>query len=200
LTKFFPQTDVFIVDSFPIPVCDFKRAKSSKSALKWADASGTLATYGKCATKSLDVFFGFRGSLITRGDGLPVDFAIASADRDDREVLPVLSERGNYPILLGDKGYISKTLQAELLETENTCLLPTLRSNQKQQYPEAFRKLQVRLRRRSVLSLASTQAQRGGLNEDTQIYMVFDFGFVRFLQFSSKNGFRARGTSRSTGV
>ena len=50
--------------------------------------------------------------------------------------------------LAGDKGYISQQLQADLLVTEGTVLLPTLRSNQKQQYPERFRKLQVPLRRR----------------------------------------------------
>ena len=83
LTVYFPKTDVFLVDSFPIPICDFKRAKASRSDLKWADASGTLATYGHCATKSLATFFGFRGSLITTVNGVPVDFAIASADIDD---------------------------------------------------------------------------------------------------------------------
>ena len=66
LRTYFPQTDVFIVDSFPIPICDLKRAKSSTSDLKWADASGCLATYGTCATKGLGTFFGFRGHLITR--------------------------------------------------------------------------------------------------------------------------------------
>lgn len=79
---------------------------------------------------------------------MPVDFAITSADIDDREVVPLLSESGQYPILLGDKGYVSESLQDELLETENTCLLATLRRNQKQQYPVDFRKLQVRVRRR----------------------------------------------------
>ena len=59
LTQYFPKQNVFIVDSFPIPLCDFKRAKSSKSDLKWADATGTLATYGHCATKGLGTFFGF---------------------------------------------------------------------------------------------------------------------------------------------
>ena len=148
LTEYLPKTDVFIVDSFPIPICDFKRAKASKSDFKWADGTGTLATYGHCATKSLGTFFGFRGTLITTVMGVPVDFGIASADIDDRDVLPYLAQRGEYRILLGDKGYISQQLQAELIETENTVLLPTLRSNQKQQYSESFRKLQVRLRRR----------------------------------------------------
>ena len=86
--------------------------------------------------------------MITTVDGLPVDFAVASADIDDREVLPLLSERGRYPIILGDKGYISEQLQRELLETQATLLLPTLRRNQKRQYPESFRRLQVRWRRR----------------------------------------------------
>ena len=148
LTRLLPQTDVFIVDSFPIPVCDFKRAKASKSDFKWADGTGTLAAYGHCATKSLGTFFGFRGTLITTASGVPVDFGITSADRDDRDILPALAERGEYPMILGDKGYISKHLQAELMATEDTVLLPTLRRNQKRQYPQRFRKLQVRMRRR----------------------------------------------------
>ena len=153
LSSYFSKTDVFIVDSFPMPICDFKRAKASKSALKWADASGTLATYGHCATKGLGTFFGFRGHLITTAAGVPVDFVIASADIDDRDVLPVLVQGGRYPMVLGDKGYVSHALERELLDTENTCLFPTRRRNQKSQYPEAFRNLQVRLRRRIETTL-----------------------------------------------
>ena len=149
LGTYFSKTDVCIADSFPIPICDFKRAKTSTSDLKGADASGTLATYGHCATKGLGTFLGFRGHLITTGAGVPVDFAIASeTDIDDREVLGVLVQGGRYPIVLGDKGYVSHSLERELLDTENTCLFPTRRSNQKQQYPKTFWKLQVRLRRR----------------------------------------------------
>ena len=143
-----PQGDVFIVDSFPMPVCDFKRAKTSRTDLRWADGSECLATYGHCATKGLGTFFGFRGHLITTGAGVPVDFVIASANIDDREVLPLLVERGRYRVILGDKGYLSESLQEELLDTEGTCLLATRRRNQKQQYPETFRKLHTRVRRR----------------------------------------------------
>ena len=153
LRTYLPKTEVFIVDSFPMPICDFKRAKTSKSELKWADASGTLATYGHCATKGLGTFFGFRGHLITTDAGVPIDFAIASGHIDDREVLGVLSQGGRYPIVLGDKGYVSHALQQELRDTENMCLLPTLRSNQKSQYPEAFRKLHGRIRRRIETTL-----------------------------------------------
>ena len=159
LTRLLPQADVYIVDSFPIPVCDFKRANVSKSDLKWADGTGTYATYGRCATKSLGTFFGFRGTLLTTASGVPVDFCITSAGTDDRDVLPHLAERGEYPMILGDKGYISKHLQAELIETEGTVLLPTLRRNQKRQYPERFRKLQVRMRRRIETTIGQLTEQ-----------------------------------------
>ena len=148
LTTYLPKTEVFIVDSFPVPVCDFKRANTSKSDFKWADGTGTYATYGHFATKGLGTFFGFRCSLITTGIGVPVDFCMTAANTDDREVLRHLAEQGEYPILLGDKGYISQHLQTELIETEGSVLLPTLKRNQKQQYPDEFRKLQVRIRRR----------------------------------------------------
>lgn len=101
LIHFLPD-DVFFVDSFPIPVCDFKRAPASTSPLKYVDATGTLATYGKCATKGLNTFFGFRGSVVNTTDRLPVDFAIATADTDDREVLPLFCERGTYPTLINN--------------------------------------------------------------------------------------------------
>ncbi len=153
LVRYLPKSDVFSVDSLPMPICDFKRAEASRSDLKWEDGSGTLATYGRCATKSLGTFFGFRGHLITTAAGIPIDFAIASAHIDDREVLRVMSENRRYPMILGDKGYVSEDLHTELLATENTCVFATRRNNQKQQYPKDFRKLHVRMRRRIETTL-----------------------------------------------
>lgn len=159
LIKFLPDDEVFIIDSFPIPLCDFKRAHASTSPLKCADGTGTLATYGKCATKGLNTFLGFRGSVITTAYGLPVDFAIATADTDDREVLPLLCERGTYSVILGDRGYISEELEANLLKTYNVCLLPTRRKNQKTQYPDRFQKLHGQKRRRIETTISQLTDQ-----------------------------------------
>lgn len=159
LIQFLPNDEIFIVDSFPMPLCDFKRAHASTSPLKCADGTGTLATYGKCATKGLGTFLGFRGSVITTSYGLPVDFAIATADTDDREVLPLLCERGTYPVILGDKGYISEAVADDLLKTYNVCLLPTRRKNQKAQYPPEFRKQQGKLRRRIETTISQLTHQ-----------------------------------------
>ena len=90
---------------------------------------------------------GFRGHLLTTHQGVPVDVAIAGANIDDREVLRVMAENRRYPILLGDKGYVSEALHKELLATENICLLPTHRRNQKHQYPKDFRKQHGKMRR-----------------------------------------------------
>ena len=159
LIQFLPDDEVFIVDSFPIPLCDFKRAPAWTSPLKCADGTGTLATYGKCVTKGLGTFLGFRGSVITTAYGLPVDFAIATANTDDREVLPLLCERGTYPIILGDKGYISEKLETDLLRTDNVCLLPTRRPNQKAQYPPRFRPQHAKLRWRIETTISQLTHQ-----------------------------------------
>ena len=82
LRKYLPTPEVFIVDSFPIALCDFKRAKFLTSPLKCADATGTLATYSKTRTKGLGAFLEFQVSLISTLYGLPVDFAIAEVIRD----------------------------------------------------------------------------------------------------------------------
>ena len=74
-------------------------------------------------------------------------------------MLPLLIERGEYRIVLSDKGYISQHLQAKLMATEGTVLIPTLRRNQKRQYPESFRKLQVRMRRRIETTIGQLTQQ-----------------------------------------
>ena len=97
--------------------------------------------------------------MITIAYGLPVDFAIATADTDDREVLPLFCERGTYPIIIGDKGYISEEVEADLLMSDNVCLLPTRRKNQKAQYPSKFRKLHQKIRRRIETTISQLTQQ-----------------------------------------
>jgi len=159
LTQCLPDDNVYIVDSLPVPICDFKRAYASISPLKCANGTGTSAAYGKCTTKALGTFLGFRCSIITTSYGLPVDFAITPADMDDREVLPLFCERGTYPTIIGDKGYISEELEAQLLKTYNVCLLPTRRKNQKAQYPPKFRKLHQKIRKRIETTISQLTQQ-----------------------------------------
>ena len=134
---------------------------ASNSPLKCADGTGTLADYRKCATKGLGTFFGRKSSVITTVYGLPVDFGVTPANIDDKEVLPALCQRGTYPIIIGDKGnHVSEQLETELRKPNfNVCLLPTRRRNQKAQYPDDFRQLHQKMRRRVETTISQLTQQ-----------------------------------------
>lgn len=116
------QSDLYRVDGFPLPVCNFKRAKS-------ATIFRGEASYGKSATK-LGTFYGFRGHLCVNAQGLIIALEITAADVDERAVVPELVS-GLKGVLLGDKGYLSQSLQQSLAQQQLTLLTP-MRSNMKQ--------------------------------------------------------------------
>ena len=142
-----------------MPLCDFLRARNSTSELTCSDATGTHATYGHCATKGLGTFFGFRCSLITTDYGVPVDFAIAPANVDDSAVLEAFCPRRWYPILIGDKGYVSEALAARLFERYRTRLFAVRRRNQKRQYCKSLHRWLVRVRRRIETTIGQLTSQ-----------------------------------------
>ena len=154
-----PLNDIFIVDSVPVPLCDFKRAHFSTSPLKCQDASGTQATYGHCDTKGLGTFLGFRVHLIISYQGVPVDFSIANANLDEREVLWTMCETGDYPLIIGDKGYVSASLNEMLFELDGIRLLAIKRENQKPQYTPQLRQVLNRIRRRIETTISQLNDQ-----------------------------------------
>jgi len=143
-----PYGDILIVDSLPVPICDFKRAYFSKSPLKCEYINGLRATYGHCATKSLGTYLGFKVHLITSQQGLPLTFAVSNADVDDRDVLPFMISDFLNTIIIGDKGYVSEPLRQELYDNYGIRLLAQKRSNQKNPYTRYVRKTINRLRKR----------------------------------------------------
>jgi len=154
-----PYGDILIVDSLPVPICDFKRAYFSKSPLKSEYINGLRATYGHCATKDLGTYLGFKVHLIVSQQGLPLTFLVSNADVDDRDVLPsqpslrslrdpkMIADFLN-TIILGDKGYISEPLRQELYDDYGISLLTRKRSNQKDTNTRYIRKTINRLRKR----------------------------------------------------
>ena len=143
-----PLNDIFIVDSLPVPLCDFKRAHSSTSPLKSQDASGTQATYGHCETKGLGTFLGFRVHLIVSYQGVPLVFCITNANLDEREVLWAMCEQADYRLIIGDKGYVSASLNERLFELDGIRLMAIKRENQKPQYTPQLQRALNRIRRR----------------------------------------------------
>lgn len=100
---------IHLADGFPIAVCHFKRARSSKVF------RGT-ATYGYCASKE-QTYYGFKGNLCVSSEGIITGITVTPAHIDERESLyEVVSDIQG--LLLADKGLIGQDYQQDFrLET-----------------------------------------------------------------------------------
>ncbi len=126
-----------IVDSMPIPVCHFGRARFYKSLREYA-------SYGYCASKK-ETYLGFKFHFMITLEGYLTDFTLIAANIDDREALWDLVSKHNSLTILGDKGYLNKEFATDLKLEKNIELIPIKRNNSKDQYPKAFRQLIFKL-------------------------------------------------------
>ncbi len=109
---------VAIVDSFPIPVCQFARASRCRRFRGEAD-------YGKDHT-TRQTFYGFRLHVRLCWPGVITQMVLAPANIHEGEVVPDLAA-GTSGLLLGDRNYWLPTLKA-LLRRRGICLLTPFRS------------------------------------------------------------------------
>ena len=146
-----PYSQYFIVDSFPLPVCKFGRARYSHTF------RGYGADYGKCASKK-ETYFGYKVHAMITLEGFITTFEITPASTDDREGLRDMTDSLSNITVLGDKGYVGENLTSEMKE-QGICLMSLKRSNSKSDWPKSVRQLIFRLRRRveTVFSQLSEQ-------------------------------------------
>ncbi|WP_432406379.1 IS982 family transposase [Wukongibacter sp. M2B1] len=130
-----------IIDSIPISVCKFGRARFHKTF------RGYGANYGKCPSKK-ETYFGYKLHLLVSLNGFVTDFVLTSASIDDRKVVWDLLESYQSITVLGDKGYINSNISPELKDEKNINLIPLKRNNSKDQYPKFIRQLIFKARRR----------------------------------------------------
>lgn len=146
-----PASRYFVVDSFPLAVCKFGRARYCHSF------RGYGADYGKCPSKK-ETYFGYKVHALVTLEGYVAAFEITSASVDDREGLRDLVEGKEGLVILGDKGYMGEMLRQELAE-HGVCLMALKRSNSKTDWPREIRQLIFKQRRRveTVFSQLSGQ-------------------------------------------
>jgi hypothetical protein len=115
--------DVWVVDSTPV------ECGRSRETVKRSDLAG-WAQYGYCASHSR-YFWGLRLHLVATLGGLPVGFALAGANADERQVLlgilhgdPALTAGRPGQLLIGDKNYYGKDFEAALAQAGLTLLRP----------------------------------------------------------------------------
>ena len=148
-----PDSRYFVIDSFPLPVCKFGRARYCRSFREDG------ANYGKCPSKK-ETYFGFKVHALITIEGYVTAFEITPASVDDREGLRDLAENH----LNGDKGYTGENLLQDMRE-KGICLMSLKPSNHKNNWPKEIRQLIFRFRRRveTVFSQLSEQlnAEKG---------------------------------------
>lgn len=140
-----------IVDSMPIPVCKFGRARFHKTFKPEAE-------YGRCSSKK-ETYYGFKLHVITTFEGFITDFIITLANIDDREAVWDLVDKYESITILGDKGYVNKNLNPELKFEKNINLLFMKRNNSKEQYPKWLRQMIFKIRRRIETSFSQLTEQ-----------------------------------------
>jgi hypothetical protein len=116
-----------LIDSLPVPVVGFHHARGEHAWKGWA-------TYGYNASKKQTIY-GFKLHLVTTGDGVIVDFALAPANLTDGSFTEQLLGDKYHLLVVGDKGYVDAPVQARLAERQDVLLLTPKRSSQHIQLP-----------------------------------------------------------------
>lgn len=136
----FAQDTQCIIDSLPVPVVQFYYVP--QASVEWKVAG---ATFGHCCSKK-QAIFGYKLHLLLTQSGVIRDFELAPANLPDLTVGNELLVEHTDLQVLGDKGYISQSVAADLRAQSNIQLLTVPRSNQRARPSATFCHLHAHLR------------------------------------------------------
>jgi hypothetical protein len=108
--KLLPAENTFVLDSMPIEICKFSRAKRIKICRENIETS---PEYGYCAAQNI-YYFGYKFHGVCSLKGVITNFDLSKTNHADiqylRDIVPY------YPncLMLGDKAYLDSEYQPEL--------------------------------------------------------------------------------------
>jgi len=121
-----------IVDSMPLAICKFSRAKRLKIC---KESEENQAEFGYCAAQNTH-YFGYKFHAVCSTSGTIKHFDLSKANIHDIKYLEDIRDEFPGAELLGDLGYRSNPLQMELFEVHNIKLITPMRSNEKAYQPQ----------------------------------------------------------------
>lgn len=135
--------DYFIVDSMPLEICKFSRHNRIKIC---KDDFETAPSKGFCASQN-SWFFGYKLHGVCSLTGVFHSLDITKAEVHDVHFLKNIKHQISDCVLLGDRGYLSESIQLDLFQSVNIKLETPKRMNQKNYKPQAyvFRKSRKRI-------------------------------------------------------
>ena len=141
--EFLEFEDYFIVDSMPLEICKFSRHNRVKIC---KEEFGSAPSKGFCASQN-NWFYGYKLHGVCSVTGVFHSLDITKAEVHDVHFLKNIKQQMSDCVIIGDRGYLSETIQLDLFQTVNIKLETPLRINQKQYktQPYIFRKSRKRI-------------------------------------------------------
>jgi hypothetical protein len=141
--EFLEFEDYFIVDSMPLEICKFSRHSRVKICKEEFESAPSK---GFCASQN-NWFFGYKLHGVCSVSGIFHSLDITKAEVHDVHFLKNIKQQMSDCVLLGDRGYLSESIQLDLFQTVKVKLETPKRSNQKDYKPQPyiFRKSRKRI-------------------------------------------------------
>lgn len=135
--------EYFIVDSMPLEICKFSRHRRIKICKEEFE---TAPSKGFCASQN-NWFYGYKLHGVCSVSGVFHSLDITKAEVHDIHFLKNIKQQMSDCVILGDRGYLSETIQLDLFQTANIKLETPKRINQKsfKKQPYIFRKSRKRI-------------------------------------------------------
>ena len=141
--EFLEFEDYFIVDSMPLEICTLSRHSRIKICKEEFESAPSK---GFCASQN-NWYFGYKLHGVCSVSGIFHSLDITKAEVHDVHFLKNIKQQMSDCVLLGDRGYLSESIQLDLFQTVKVRLETPKRSNQKdyKQQPYIFRKSRKRI-------------------------------------------------------
>jgi hypothetical protein len=141
--EFLEFEDYFIVDSMPLEICKFSRHNRVKICKEEFESAPSK---GFCASQN-NWFYGYKLHGVCSVTGVFHSLDITKAEVHDVHFLKNIKQQMSDCVIIGDRGYLSETIQLDLFQTVNIKLETPLRINQKlyKTQPYIFKKSRKRI-------------------------------------------------------
>lgn len=134
VARFNEFENYFVVDSMPLEICKLSRSSRSKIC---KEQGFSYPNKGYCASQGFH-FYGYKLHAVCSIEGVFQSFDISPASVHDIHYLKDIEQQLSDCVLLGDKGYLSSSIQLDLFRSANIQLETPKRKNQKDYKPQFY--------------------------------------------------------------
>lgn len=141
--RFLEFEDYYIVDSMPLEVCKISREKRSNIC---KESFENAPDKGFCASQNF-YFYGYKLQGVCSVNGIFHSIELTKASVHDVNFLKEINSQLSDCMLIGDKGYLSSSIQLDLFHSANIRLETPMKTNQKDYKKQTwvFRKTRKRI-------------------------------------------------------